>query len=92
MKLTGATFDIAEFLMSVKSVLGLDRQEADDMDAPSQNEEDEDELEEDRLLAQRRKARKGHLGDWEKIGWMAAQMNRRVPGVEFMWVRVAARL
>jgi hypothetical protein len=28
--------------------------------------------------------RGGLLGDWEKIGWMAAKMYRRVPGIEFL--------
>lgn len=44
----------------------------------------EDELEDSQEPAQRRPS--GALGDWEKIGWMAARLNRRVPGVEFMSV------
>lgn len=81
MRLSGATFDVDEFLVRVKAALGLDRQEEDELDDP---EEEEDELEEERVAAERRRARRGHLGDWTKIGWMAAKMYRRVPGVEFL--------
>lgn len=49
---------------------------------------DEDELDENLEQAPRapRAVRNGALGDWEKIGWMAASLLRRVPGVEFMCV------
>lgn len=83
MKLSGASFDVDEFLLRIKGLLGLDRAEEDEIDEPDP-EEEEDELEEDRVAAERRRARRGHLGDWHKIGWMAAKMYRRVPGVEFL--------
>lgn len=66
----------------MKGILGLDRLEDDD-----EEDEDEDELDEstsDRGRGRRNGARKGPLGDWEKIGWMAAGLYRRVPGVEFL--------
>lgn len=49
---------------------------------------EEDELEQ--TMATQRRPRRGQtaLGDWERIGWMAASLSRRAPGVEFMWVRV----
>ena len=61
----------------VQGVLGLDRLEREDMSPSS-----EDELEDSQ--AAHRTARKGRLGDWEKVGWLAAKHTRRVPGVEFM--------
>jgi len=68
----------------VKGRLGLDRPELEDQD-----EDSDDELEESMSDAGGRVrggTRKGVLGDWEKIGWMAAGLLRRVPGIEFMWV------
>jgi hypothetical protein len=69
----------------VKGLLGLEREELEDQDG---SEDDEDELDEetaeDRREARRESARKGRLGDWARIGWMAAKFVRRVPGVEFM--------
>ena len=44
----------------------------------------EDELQDDTQAGPSRPARVGRLGDWEKLGWMAAKHSRRVPGVEFM--------
>jgi len=68
----------------VKGKLGLDRAELED-----QSEASEDELDESLSDPGRRflGARKGTLGDWEKIGWMAAGLLRRVPGIEFMLVQ-----
>lgn len=43
-------------------------------------ESDEDELADE----PRRRARGRNLGSWEKIGWMAAKMSRRAPGLEFL--------
>jgi len=62
-------------------VLGLDRVEREDMSPSS-----EDELEDETQAGSSRpaRARVGRLGDWEKLGWMAAKHTRRVPGVEFM--------
>lgn len=65
-----------------KTILGLDREEQEDMDPSS--EEDELVDSQDARRGRRNGARKGRLGDWEKIGWMAAKMYRRVPGIEFM--------
>lgn len=62
----------------IKGVLGLDRVEREDMSPSS-----EDELDDDGAGPSRR-ARNGRLGDWEKLGWMAAKHSRRVPGIEFM--------
>jgi hypothetical protein len=31
-----------------------------------------------------RPARRVNLGSWETLGWMAARMSRRAPGVEFL--------
>lgn len=28
--------------------------------------------------------RRANLGSWETLGWMAARMSRRAPGVEFL--------
>lgn len=71
---------MAWLTLSVKVKLGLDRLDRDD--------DDDDELEDDDVLreeaALRRRARGGVIGDWAEIGWMAAQLYRRVPGVEFM--------
>lgn len=46
----------------------------------------EDELENTQAGPSRqgRQARNGRLGDWEKLGWMAAKYSKRVPGVEFL--------
>ncbi|WVF68870.1 hypothetical protein IAT40_003643 [Kwoniella sp. CBS 6097] len=76
-KIDGVAFDLDEFLIRVQGQLGLDRAELGDQDLSS-----DDELEES---DQRRPARKGVLGDWEKVGWMAAKLYRRIPGVEFMY-------
>ena len=69
----------------MKGILGLERDELEDQDV---SDEEEDELDEesaeDRRAARRENAREGRLGDWAKIGWMAAKFVRRVPGVEFM--------
>lgn len=43
-----------------------------------------DELEESQSGPSRPRYRQGALGDWAKLGWMAAKYTRRVPGVEFM--------
>lgn len=65
---------------SVKSVLGMEAEETQVVDDDSE----EDELEE--TMTQRQRPRRGQtaLGDWERIGWMAASLSRRAPGVEFM--------
>jgi len=67
----------------MKGILGLDRPELQDQD----EDEEEDELahaqEADRTR-RRQAARQGPLGNWAEIGWMAAKLNRRVQGVEFM--------
>ncbi|WRT69414.1 uncharacterized protein IL334_006400 [Kwoniella shivajii] len=76
-KIDGVAFDIDEFLLKIKGQLGLDRAELADQDLSS-----DDELEESHEI---RSARKGVLGDWSKIGWMAAKYYRRIPGVEFMY-------
>lgn len=44
-------------------------------------ESDEDGLDDDEP---RRRLRSRNLGSWEKIGWMAAKMSRRAPGIEFL--------
>lgn len=66
----------------MKGVLGLDREELQDQDVS----DEEDELADPQEVrgGRRQAARKGRLGDWEKVGWMAAKLYRRVPGVEFM--------
>lgn len=70
-------------VIRVKYILGLDKELLEDM---SEDEQDqlEDSLSDGGRPARRANARAGYLGDWEKIGWMAASMYRRVPGVEFM--------
>lgn len=52
--------------------------------------EDEDELDDDDAAGAPR-ARRGrfhaaqdNLGNWDVVGWEAAKLYRRVPGVEFM--------
>ncbi|WWC73428.1 uncharacterized protein I206_107395 [Kwoniella pini CBS 10737] len=82
-KIDGVNFDIDEFLLKVKGHLGLDRIELADQDQSS----DEDDELEDSLQSRGggRGVRKGVLGDWDKIGWMAAKFYRRVSGVEFMY-------
>ncbi|WWD20049.1 hypothetical protein CI109_104522 [Kwoniella shandongensis] len=81
-KIDGVAFDIDEFLIKVKGTLGLDRVEQEDRELSS-----DDELEE----SDQPRVRKGVLGDWEKIGWMAARYYRRIPGVEFMYGPLAAQ-
>jgi hypothetical protein len=47
----------------------------------------EDELDDSQEQGQsrrRNRGRVGELGDWESIGWMAASLSRRVPGMDFM--------
>jgi uncharacterized protein YcbX len=93
LKLGGVSFDVSEFINkcvsqicsqltapSVKSVLGMEAEETQAVDDDSE----EDELEE--TMTQRQRPRRGQtaLGDWERIGWMAASLSRRAPGVEFM--------
>ncbi|ORX38058.1 Nse4 C-terminal-domain-containing protein [Kockovaella imperatae] len=86
MRLEGNLFDTSDFLLRMSSLLGLDRQELDEQDP-----EDEDELDESMSdrgrggAGRRRPFRKGHLGDWEKIGWMAAGLSRRVTGLEVLY-------
>lgn len=58
----------------MKGHLGLDRVEL--MDAEVNSDEEEEGAE--------RQARRGALGDWEKIGWMAARYYRRITGAEFL--------
>lgn len=74
---------MAADLGSVKGLLGLDLGELEDQDGDEDDELDEESLE-DRRARRRRNARQGRLGDWAKIGWMAAKLYKRVPGVEFM--------
>ena len=62
--------------LRLKTMLGLDRS----LMQPPTPQDNEDEL--DESLDDRR------LGNWEEIGWLAASMTRRVPGVEFMSVAV----
>jgi hypothetical protein len=64
----------------MKVRLGLNRLEAEDESEP----EDDDELDASQRDRQRNKP--GPLGDWESIGWIAAGLSRRVPGLEFMYV------
>jgi hypothetical protein len=62
----------------VKALLGLNALEED-------QDLDEDELEgSDPASRRRHGAAGGPLGNWEKLGWMAAGLTRRVPGMEFM--------
>ncbi|WVR08324.1 hypothetical protein IAU60_005377 [Kwoniella sp. DSM 27419] len=75
-KIDGVAFDIDEFLIRVQNQLGLDRAELGDQDEAS-DEDSED--------GNERPTRQGALGDWEKLGWMAAKMCRRIPGVNFMY-------
>ena len=94
MSLQSSSFDIDEFLtrwvqrhqsasngtdVRVKAILGTDRGETN-RDA---EDEDEDQPSQSQTQSQ---ARMGELGDWARIGWMAAKHYRRVPGVEFMSV------
>nr|XP_018260543.1 uncharacterized protein I303_07468 [Kwoniella dejecticola CBS 10117]OBR82701.1 hypothetical protein I303_07468 [Kwoniella dejecticola CBS 10117] len=86
-KIDGVNFDIDEFFIKLKGHLGLDRIELADQDQPSDDDDDEDDELDESLQARGggKGARKGVLGDWEKIGWMAAKYYRRIPGVEFMY-------
>ncbi|WVW86606.1 hypothetical protein I302_108659 [Kwoniella bestiolae CBS 10118] len=91
-KIDGVNFDIDDFLLKVKTHLGLDRIELDDQDASSSaSSDEEDELDQTQTQNGHRNggrgghARKGVLGDWEKIGWMAAKYCRRITGIEFMY-------
>ena len=68
----------------MKRKLGLNRPELEDQSETSGDELDD--LMSDPGRRRAGDARKGTLGDWEKIGWMAAGLLRRVPGVEFMSV------
>ncbi|XAO25414.1 hypothetical protein I312_104237 [Cryptococcus bacillisporus CA1280] len=74
-KIDGVTFDVDEFLIKMKGHLGLDRVEL--MDAEVNSDEEEEGAE--------RQGRRGALGDWEKIGWMAARYYRRITGAEFLY-------
>ncbi|OXC67682.1 hypothetical protein AYX13_03768 [Cryptococcus neoformans] len=74
-KIDGVTFDVDEFLIKMKGHLGLDRVEM--MDAEVNSDEEEE--------GAGPRGRKGALGDWEKIGWMAARYYRRIPGAEFLY-------
>lgn len=65
---------MAEYANRMKGHLGLDRMEL--LDAEVNSDEEEEGAE--------RQGRRGALGDWEKIGWMAARYYRRIPGVEFL--------
>lgn len=62
-------------------MLCLDRAELEDEDPTSEEDELEDET---NRRTRENRARRGPLGDWAAIGWMAAKLNRRVMGVEFM--------
>jgi hypothetical protein len=66
-------------MVRIKGMLDLDRQDADETIS---SEDELDESQEDRPARRRPKGQ--GLGSWEKIGWMAAGLCRRVPGVEFM--------
>ncbi|WVN87022.1 uncharacterized protein L203_102198 [Cryptococcus depauperatus CBS 7841] len=72
-KIDGAAFDIDEYLLKIKSLLCLDRVEIAEQDVSSDDE------------GIQPLGRSSVLGDWEKIGWMAARYYRRVTGVEFMY-------
>ncbi|KAI9631763.1 Nse4 C-terminal-domain-containing protein [Dioszegia hungarica] len=81
------SFDTDEFFLRIKALLNSNtRFNADE-------EEDEDELDEDEAgasqAAQKKKNRAGRkaepMGDWERVGWMAAKLYRRVPGIDFMY-------
>lgn len=72
--------DITELTGSVKRILDIETQEEDEQARAAS---DEDELEED-SQRRRRRGRRVELGSWEKIGWMAAKMSRRAPGIEFL--------
>jgi hypothetical protein len=63
-------------MSSISGLLGLDRVEREDLSPASDDEEG--------TQAPGRRARKGRLGDWEKIGWLAAKHTKRVPGIEFL--------
>ncbi|KAL1407657.1 hypothetical protein Q8F55_007090 [Vanrija albida] len=77
MKLSSSAFDIDLYLTRVQLQLGLNRPEVEDLD--------DDEEDEDGRRRNQARARRGRLGDWETIGWMAAKLYRRVPGIEFMY-------
>lgn len=64
---------------SISGLLGLDRVEREDLSPAGSDDEDEA-----RTQNVGRRARKGRLGDWEKIGWLAAKHTKRVPGIEFL--------
>lgn len=67
----------------LKSMLGLDNFDREDASPDPEEDELEDSQE---AQNRRRRYRKGALGDWESVGWTAANHTRRVPGVEFMSV------
>ncbi|GFZ50233.1 hypothetical protein JCM24511_07989 [Saitozyma sp. JCM 24511] len=78
-QLESSSFDVDEMLLRVKALLGRHALEED-------QDLDEDELEESDPAGRRRHgAPGGPLGNWEKLGWMAAGLTRRVPGMEFMY-------
>ncbi|GHJ85623.1 hypothetical protein NliqN6_2025 [Naganishia liquefaciens] len=63
-------FEPGDFFDPLRDLLGLDAQMLEDVDVD----------EEDRPAVRRG----GKLGNWAKIGWLAARRSRRAPGVEFM--------
>ncbi|ORY35008.1 Nse4 C-terminal-domain-containing protein [Naematelia encephala] len=77
-------FDTDNFMIRIKTLLGLDRLELEDIDVDDEEDEIDESLESGGR-SRRNRARKGRIGDWEKVGWMAASLTRRVPGVEFMY-------
>lgn len=76
----------------IKTLLGHDsiianrnRDDEDDDDELDIDElADDDERAAEEARARRRRQEGVGIGDWERIGWMAARFHRRAPGVEFM--------
>ncbi|GHJ87436.1 hypothetical protein NliqN6_3838 [Naganishia liquefaciens] len=64
-------FEVADFFDPLRELIGLERSMLEDVD-------------EDDESAQPAVRRGGRLGDWAKIGWMAAGRSRRAPAAEFM--------
>ncbi|KAK4686799.1 non-structural maintenance of chromosomes element 4, partial [Tremellales sp. Uapishka_1] len=74
LKIDKSSFDVDEFLVRIRSTLGIEVVKAETID-DELGSDDEGPMERDI-----------GLGDWEKLGWMAAEYYRRVPGLEFGWV------
>lgn len=77
--------DLPSLTIRLKVTLGLDVLEQREMEAAVDVDELEDDVALRREEALQRFANGDVVGNWKKIGWMAAQLNRRVPGAEFMY-------